>query len=415
LGIIAEYNPFHLGHLYHLEESKKLINPDYTIAVMSGNFTQRGEPALIDKWLRTEAAIRSGIDLIIELPAVYATQTAEIFAYGGVQLLNHTGLVTHMSFGSEVGSLEPLKTIADILLAEDDQFKRLLRVSLKKGLSFPVARQDAIIKSLSQLGLAQGQAKQISEIVSGSNSILAIEYLKALKRTKSQIEPLTIRRKSSEYKSIQIQEDISSATSIRREIYDHGLSNIVKATMPTNSYGVLSNAIKYNKGPSKVSKLDSLVLGLIRRSDSKEISSWMDVEEGLENRIKASAHKASSISDLLEMMQTKRYVNTRLKRILLNGLLNLTNEKFTKLNSSMGPKYLRILGFSKRSLPLLKELKTSSRVPIITKPAHYTRYNKDLQDMFAFDILSTDIYALALEGKELRTGGRDLTQGPIIL
>ena len=228
LGIISEYNPFHLGHLYHLSESKRLVNPDYTIAIMSGNFTQRGEAALVDKWLRTEIAIRCGIDLVIELPVIYASQTAELFAYGGIQLLNHTGLTSYISFGSEIGSLEPLDIISDILVKEDDIFKGFLKTNLNKGLSYPSARQAAIEEYLYQKGEKAEQVKKLVDVLSGSNSILAIEYLKALKRTNSKIQAVTIRRISADYNSLQIQKGKSSATAIRKEIYKSGLSEKVK-------------------------------------------------------------------------------------------------------------------------------------------------------------------------------------------
>lgn len=415
LGIISEYNPFHLGHLYHLSESKRLVNPDYTIAIMSGNFTQRGEAALVDKWLRTEIAIRCGIDLVIELPVIYASQTAELFAYGGIQLLNHTGLTSYISFGSEIGSLEPLDIISDILVKEDDIFKGFLKTNLNKGLSYPSARQAAIEEYLYQKGEKAEQVKKLVDVLSGSNSILAIEYLKALKRTNSKIQAITIRRISADYNSLQIQKGISSASAIRKEIYNSGLSEMVKQALPPASYSLLLNAFENGACPSNGKMLDNIILGLVRRASIDEISTWMGIEGGLENRIKDCGQRASDFSELLDLLQTKRYVATRLKRILFHGLINLSEEKFNVLNSGLGPKYIRILGFSKRAQPLLKALRKSSKLPVITKPAHYNRYGKEVREMFAFDSLATDIYGLTLENKEFRIGGRDFITNPIIL
>lgn len=415
LGIVAEYNPFHLGHLYHLKESLKLIEPDYSIAVMSGNFTQRGEPAIIDKWLRAEAALRCGIDLVLELPVVYSTQSAEFFAYGGVQLLNHTGLVTHMSFGSESTDLDTLRHLAEILTDEDDSYKLKLKDFLRQGLSFPVARQHAIREYLRQTGKPHSESHEISSLMIGSNTILAVEYLKALKKTDSPIIPVIVRRIASAYNSTVLQKGITSAASIRREFYRNGLTEGLKESMPKASYDVLANAVESGRGPSMAGRLDDLVLGLLRRSSREEISQWMNVEEGLENRIKESALDASSTEDLIAALKTKRYVRTRLHRIIIHGLLNLTKDRFRELNSGTGPKYIRILGFSSKALPLLKELKNKARVPVLTKAAHYKRYDNALREMFEYDILATDIYALTLGRDDLRKGGRDLIQGPVIL
>ncbi len=415
LGIVSEYNPFHLGHLYHLKESLKVIKPDYTIAVMSGNFTQRGEPAIIDKWLRTEAALRCGIDLVLELPVVYSTQSAEFFAYGAVQILNQTGLVTHMSFGSETTDLDTLWHLAEILTTEDAGFKLNLKGFLLQGMSFPAARQHAIREYLQQTGRLHSESQKISSLIIGSNTILAVEYLKALKKTDSHIVPVIIKRIASAYNSTVLRKGITSAASIRKEFYKNGLTTGLMESMPKASYDVLAGAVESGRGPSIPCKLDSLVLGLIRRSSREEISQWMNVEEGLENRIKESALNASGTEDLIASLKTKRYVRTRLNRIIIHGLLNLTKDRFRELNSGIGPKYIRILGFSSKALPLLKELKNSSRVPVLTKAAHYKKYDRDLRGMFEYDILATDIYALTLDRDDLRKGGRDLTQGPVML
>ena len=412
LGIIAEYNPFHYGHLYHLLQSKKETKADYTIAVMSGHFTQRGEAAMVDKWIRAEAAVNCGIDLVLELPVVYAVQTAELFAYGGIQMLNNTGLVTHISFGSETGNLSILKQIADILVAEDIQYKELLRNYLSNGLSYPAARYNALLDYIKYSDSKKSiydclDLKMIKKALSGSNSILAIEYLKALKITNSNIIPITIPRIKSSYSDTRIKKGISSATSIRKEILKNGMNMKVRNALPEKVYNSLSDFFDQGMGPVDNNHLGDLFLGIVRRSRLDEIASWVDVKEGLENRIKENAQKATNLKEFLTMVKTKRYPLTRLQRIVIQGLLNLTETDFQDMHRKTGPPYLRILAFSNRALPLLKKLKKTAHVPVITKAAHINRYGADVQKMFAYDCLATDLYALAINNPSARQGGRD--------
>ncbi len=417
LGIIAEYNPFHFGHLYHLRKSKQLTRADYTIAVMSGSFTQRGEAAITDKWTRAEAAVRCGVDLVLELPVVYAAQTAELFAYGGIQMLNHTGLTTHISFGSEIDNLEALKAVADILAVETPAYQSALKAYLQEGLSFPAARYRAVLEIVMTSQHSTKDAVQsispdiIRKMLGRSNSILAIEYLKALRQTGSSIIPIVIPRIRSSYLSTEIKKGVASATSIRKEIFENGMSPKVQQALPQAVFQVLEAAFEKGIGPANNNAFENLFLGLVRRSSAAQISSWMDVGEGLENRIKEGGQKASSLSELLALIKTKRYVHTRLQRILIHGLLNMTTEAFNKINDDTGPKYLRILAFSQNAAPLLKKMKETARVPIITKAAHISRYDQPVQDMFAYDRLATDLYALGLKSKEYRRGDLDYTHG----
>jgi len=418
LGIIAEYNPFHYGHLYHLKKAVEITQPDYTIAVMSGNFTQRGEAAILDKWIRAEAAVRCGIDLVLELPAVYAVQTAEIFAYGGIQLLNHTGLVTHVCFGSETGSLEPLMKIADILAEEDPEYKQLLKNHLLKGLSFPEARYHAVmdyIKSRNPRDEAEYNSPDVHKALISSNSILGIEYLKALSKTNSTIAPVTIPRIRSSYLSQRIKKGIASATAIRKEIFQNGMNDKVHGAVPEAVFQIMSDAFDRGMGPVDNQVLQDIILGIIRRSSPAEIAAWMDVGGGLENRLKEKAQEASGLNELLSLVKTRRYVNTRLQRILIHGLLNLTSSAFNELNDETGPQYLRILAFSKNAAPLLKKLKETAKVPVITKAAHISRYSDKVQKMFAYDRMATDLYSLGIKNQNMRRGDRDYTQGAIML
>lgn len=409
LGIIAEYNPFHFGHLYHLKKSKQEANADYTIAVISGQFTQRGESAIVDKWIRAEAAVGSGVDLVLELPAVYAVQTAELFAYGGVQMLNHTGLTTHISFGAEVADLPLLKQIAGILVAEQEEYIELLKAYLDQGLSYPAARYRGILDYINKQACME-DVSTVKKALSGSNSILAIEYLKALKHTQSNITPIVIPRIRSSYTTPSIKKGIASATAIRKEILSHGMTRRVRDALPKTTFKLLSKAFENGMGPVDNHRLEDLILGILRRSKSTEIASWLDVGEGLENRIKDQAQRAAGLDELLALVKTRRYTHTRLQRILIDGLLNLTADDFQEFSQATGPCYLRILAFSQNAAPLLKRLKQTARVPVITKAAHVSRYHSSVQKMFAYDCIATDLYGLTMKNPVFRQGGRDFTQ-----
>ena len=416
LGIIAEYNPFHFGHLYHLKKSQQEANADYTIAVISGQFTQRGEAAIADKWIRAEAAVGCGVDLVLELPAVYAVQTAELFAYGGVQTLNHTGLTTHIGFGGEIADLAPLQRIADILVAEHEEYKALLKAYLAQGLSYPAARYRGILDYINDFDQNNGNqicrkdGFTIKKALSGSNSILAIEYLKALKHTQSSIIPIVIPRIRSSYSTPFIKKGIASATAIRKEILHNGMTQKVQDALPKTTFKLLSNAFENGMGPVDNKGLENVILGILRRSTPSEIACWMDVGEGLENRIKDQAQKTGGLDELLSMVKTRRYTYTRLQRILIHGLLNLTTDAFRQVNNATGPCYLRILAFSQNASPLLKRLKQTAKVPVVTKAAHISRYHSSVQKMFAYDCLATDLYGLAIKNPAFRQGGRDFTR-----
>jgi len=411
LGIIAEYNPFHNGHMHHLKSSLELIKPDYTIVAMSGHFTQRGEAAIIDKWERTEMALKNGVDIVVELPAAYSSQTAELFAYGGVQLLNHTGVVTHISFGSEIGAIQPLAEIARILADEPQPYKALLRRYLDQGLSFPQARHRAIVEQAKTTGFSFSES-QWEKIINSSNSILAIEYLKALYRTGSSIIPVTIRRIGASYNAQELSGEISSATAIRNELLKQKCWDSISRAMPRSSFEILKRAVESGKGPVTNACLEQLFLGKIRSMPLEDIKNLMDVDEGLENRIRECALKASSLDEFMVLAKTRRYVYTRLQRILVHALLGITRERVERFRNAGGPQYLRILGFSTRAIPLLKHLKQNARVPIITKAAHHHRLleNPVAREMFEIDVLATNLYSLGIPDPSYRKGNRDFTE-----
>ena len=209
VGIIAEYNPFHNGHAYHLEKSKELAKADYVIAVVSGNFVQRGNVSLINKWDKANMALAEGADLVIELPTVYSISSAENFAYGAVKILSSLNIVDYIAFGTETDNINILEKCADILYRQPQKFVNLLNHELSKGLSFPKARENALLMYLNDI-------RTYSNVLSSPNNILAIEYLKALKRLKSHIRPIAIKRKGSGYNELEITNNFASATAIRK-------------------------------------------------------------------------------------------------------------------------------------------------------------------------------------------------------
>lgn len=332
VGVVVEYNPFHNGHKYHYNLAKK--HGDVVIAVMSGDFVQRGEPAFIDKWTRAELALKNGIDIVIELPSFYSTQSAEIFARGSVGILDKI-LVKKVVFGSEIGDIDKLIVRAD--LEEKDEFKEKLKKELKTGNSYPTAYSNTI-KSLNILDKID------------SNDILGIEYIKALRYWKSDIKPIAIKREKSGYYSQDINEGISSATGIRKKIE---LGEEIKEVVPEITYKLLEKSLE----GKEVIKLEQFY-NLLRYKilvDKETLNEIQDIEIGFENRLYEAALKYENYNDFFEAIQTKRYTIGRTQRILVHILLKITKEK-TDIVKNRVP-YIRVLGFNQNGQKYLKQLK----------------------------------------------------------
>ena len=273
LGIISEYNPFHNGHLYHLEQSKKLSGCDYTVAVISGNFTQRGSTSLVDKWEKTRMALANGVDLVIELPVLYSISSAENFADGSIKILNSLGIVDTLSFGAETSDIAVLSKIADVLTVEPTEYKNILSHELKKGLSFPKARENALLMYL-------GDIRKYSGVLSSPNNILGIEYLKALKKYKSNINPICIKRIESDYNSINFSNNIASATAIRNLVKNKSF-DIIKDLVPESTYSILIDNVQNGHIVEDLSIFEKEIIYVLRKMSIEEISNLPDVSEGL--------------------------------------------------------------------------------------------------------------------------------------
>lgn len=401
LGLITEHNPFHNGHLHHLNQSKKITGCKFSVCVMSGNFIQRGEPALIDKWERARMAIKAGVDLVIELPTVYAMSTAELFAFGAVKILDALGVVDSICFGSESGSIDLLDKAASILIEEPEEFKTALKKHLNSGVVFPKARENAL-KEFSK-------NQDIAEVMKSSNNILGIEYLKALKKIGSSIKPYTISRVNNEYNESTLSGNISSATSIRKKLMESDIEAINSA-VPKTTFEVLSENFSNGKGPVFSSNFDQMVIGAVRKASLNEIKNVFDVNEGLENRIKKAASKASSIDELIDLIKTKRYTQTRIQRILFHILLGINRQIYTELSKVGGPQYIRVLGFNENGRTILNEARKKTSLPIITKVANHINTGNALFDqMLQCDITATNLYTLAYRNPNYKTGNWDFT------
>ena len=390
LGIIAEYNPFHNGHLYHLQKSLQSTGSTYSVAVISGNFTQRGSTSLIDKWSKAEIALKNGIDLVIELPLLYSISSAENFAEGAIKILDSLKVVDYISFGSESGDISTLNTIADVLYKEPRDYKNILAHELNKGLSFPKARENALLMYLNDI-------RRFTNVLSSPNNILGIEYLKALKKYKSNITPITFERYDAGYNDTTFAGNIASSTAIRNVIKNNGL-DILRNLVPENTFSILLDNIRVGHLVSDLSVFEKEIIYTLRKMPIEEISNLPDVTEGLEFSIKKAANSCNSVIEFLNIVKSKRYTNTRIQRILLYALLGIT-KKDMLLSKKVIP-YIRILGFNNKGKYLISEIsKINPKLEIITSVKKFidTRNNKNSKYLLEKDIWATNVYTIGYE------------------
>ena len=390
IGIIAEYNPFHNGHLYHLQKSLQETGSSYSVAIISGNFTQRGSTSLIDKWTKTEIAIKNGIDLVIELPLLYSISSAENFAKGAIKILNSLKVIDYLSFGSESGDISTLNIIADTLYKEPKAYKNILSHELSKGLSFPKARENALLMYLNDI-------RRFSNTLSSPNNILGIEYLKALKKLKSPIIPITVERYNAGYHDTTYNGNVASATAIRNIVKNNGW-DILRKVVPENTFSTLLENIKVGHVVPDLSVFEKQIIYNLRKMSIQEIAELPDVSEGLENAIKNAANSCNSVVEFLNIVKSKRYTNTRLQRILLYALLGIT-KKDMDLSKKAIP-YIRVLGFNTKGKYLMSEIaKANPKLEIITSVKKYmdTSNNKSSKYLLEKDIWATNVYTIGYE------------------
>lgn len=410
IGIIAEYNPFHNGHLYHLQEAKKRISADGVICILSGNFLQRGEPALVNKWARTNMALQHGIDVVLELPVLYATNSAYWFARGAIESLNQTGIVTHLAFGVDTSKTALLQKIAAFLAEEPSDYQQRLKQLLQKGLSFPQARIQALPQEL----------RQHPTLLDSPNTNLAINYLQVLQEENLSLTPVMIERQGASYREQTLpKEAFPSATAIRNYLAQNSSSFLtalqkLSEYLPAATLKILGSEYNMGQAPIFLENLTLPILTLLRRTTKKELQEIAGINEGLENRITKTALESNNLHEFLSRLKTKRYTYTHLQRFLIHLLLNISKEDANFQQN--GPPYLRILGFTSTGQKLLKEIKKKSSLPLITKGAHIHKYlpiDPTIRCFWKLDVRATNIYTLLYSNPTARKGSLDYLQAPV--
>lgn len=373
LGIIAEYNPMHTGHIYHISKAKEITGCDTVIAIMSGSFTQQGNIAIINKFERAKQAIQNGVDLVIEIPSAFASSDAGNFAYKSVSILNDLN-VDAICFGAETDNIERLKLISETLIYKDKEIWNEIKNELKKGISFAKARNNALNKFLNEEDI---------NIILSPNNILALEYLKTLKVLNSNIIPFAIHRESN-FNSHILENCYTSSTSIRKALENKCNLNDIQKYIPENvSKYLKNNKIIFNNDFFEILKYKIISMN---ENDLKEING---VSEGFENKLKKEICDSYSYDEFLFKIKSKRYELSRIKRILVNILLNISKDDFNLLKEN-NSNYAHILAFNHDKKDLLSHISNTSNIPVIS-----SLNNKTLSYLNKYQKLSldTDIYA----------------------
>lgn len=394
-GIVAEYNPFHNGHAYQMQHAKEATGADYTIIVMSGNFMQRGAPALLDKFTRAKMALECGADLVLELPICYAASSAEFFAKGSVALFDKLGVTTNLCFGSECGNIDTLSRIAEIFYTEPEPYVESLRCNLKKGMSFPIARTWALLQYAPSLS-------DDKDVLSSPNNILGIEYLKALMSRNSKIVPFTTTRVGADYHDKRLGTNQCSAIAIRQSVAaGHDLSYLA-SQMPENAYEILRTSLEEQK-PLFADDFSAALQYKLLTEYSSGYDCYQDISPDLSDRIRNMLPSFTGYTSFCDLLKSKDMTYTRISRCLFHILLNMTKEEFETCKSEDYISYARVLGFCKDAAPLLTEIKKNSSIPLITSLADARQtLPADALRMLNQDILRNQIYLghLALKNKK---------------
>jgi predicted nucleotidyltransferase len=425
VGIIVEYNPLHNGHVYHFQQSKIVSGADAVVAVMSGSFLQRGEPALVNKWARTEMALRMGADLVIELPVAYSTQPAEWFAFGAVSALEATGVVDAFCFGSESGDLELLQATAKRLHSEDrakaqaaapsdlenddaepSGFRDTIRSRLKSGASYPSAYAAAAGSLLGE---------HDNEWLAQPNNTLGLHYLLALERLQGGMRPYTIHRHKAGYNQTDISDErIASATALRKLLAEDVNADAIRPFVPAYTWGILQRELAAGRAPVNWESFFRTLLARLAVTGVSELAKLGEVKEGLEHRIKrslAALHpdKGAPFEQLMQALKTRRYTRTKLQRMMTRILLDHRKEELSPELLRCGVPYLRVLGFSPNGQLLLKTMRKTASVPVVTKAASHKHPFLDL------DIQAATVHASAYRSPTQTDLFRDYYEAPLRL
>ncbi len=395
VGIVAEYNPFHMGHEYHIKKTRDMLGECVIACVMSGDFVQRGEPALFSKHCRAEAACMCGADIVIELPLPWALSSAEGFARGAVGLLADIG-AEYISFGSETGDIDSIEKAADILSREAgvEMIKNILKK--EPEMSFAAAREKAI-KNLA--------GEDCAKIISGANDSLAVEYLKAIKKIDVDIRPVAIKREGNAHDGYG-EPGFFSASEIRKLFYD---GSDISRCIPENAMKVFANEINAGRVVDK-ELFEIAALARLRALDENYFLSLPDSNDGIGNRLYRESRRCASLDELCNAAKTKKYAMSRIRRITMRALLGIKSG----MNAEKPP-YARVLAASANGCRALRKISDTKEIPLITKPAEINKYDKKLQQLFATGVYAHDVYSLCYENKSERIGGREWQISPKIV
>ncbi len=374
-GIVAEYNPFHNGHKTMIDQCRR-NGATHVVAAMSGNFVQRGSVAIMDKRSRTAAALKGGVDLVVELPTVWATATAETFAYGGVSVLEALGCVDTLSFGAECADPDLLATAAKAV--QDPKVDAKVKTELDGGVSYPVARA---------LAVQEFYGDTIAEILDQPNNILAVEYVKALQKKQSAMTVSPIARVGGVHDSLTPTDEFASASSLRIML-ERGDTRAY-SYMPETSVGEFKRQKDIRRAPVTIDDSERAILSRLRMLSKEDIAKAPDVSEGLENRIYNAIQSATSLEELYDIVKTKRYTHSRIRRIVTALYLGIERE-----DRALEVPYIRVLGFNEKGREILKAAKENGSLPLVTKTSQISALSDEAKHIFDLECRATDLYNL---------------------
>ena len=440
--VICEYNPFHNGHAYHLDITRKSLQPDVLVCVMSGHFTQRGSPAIADKWSRARMALYAGADLVLELHPVYACSSAESFARGALLTASRLGVGGWLSFGAENTNIRLLGELGKILNEEPEPFKSLLGASLKKGLSYAAARQNALIgcyanananeHALASAGFPARETiggEQLGAILKAPDNILSIEYIRAIEHYNLPFTPFAVQRAQNGGDSAPRYRNASAIRDSIRGLYDNNRGGFLRfcgdgvpedpvtddvmpdqLTLPAYAKALLASEFSLGRGPVFDDAFFSRAATMLIRDGARALRDFKDVSEGLERRLYAAARTARDYNEFIGKAATKRYPKSRVRRILTRFLLGYGIAETDGIGASDGPPYLRVLGFTQSGRKLLSQSKPSA--PVITNYKKLANADPRSQAFMRLEAKATDIYVSAFQNAGFHTAGQDFIRGP---
>lgn len=397
-GIVAEYNPFHLGHAYHLHETRRILGDDTGIlCVMSGNFVQRGEAAIMDKWARAECALRCGADLVLELPTPWATASAEAFARGAVELMTRSGIADTISFGSEGGGGEELSAAAEALLTP--AYRAALGRELKEGIPFAAARQRAVRELIGHP----------ADCLSEPNNNLAVEYIKALRSLGTPMAILPVSRRGAGHDAAEASDGFASASAVR-DLCLAGRWEDAERWIPGETAEILNRSRALFRSPASLALCERAILARLRTMTERDFAALPDsgAAEGLPRRMIAAAREGKSLEEVCALAKTKRYAHARLRRLILWAFLGIRRE-----DCMASPPYLRVLGVNARGRLMLRNMEHTASLPVLVKSAHVKRLDGASHRLFELEARCTDLYGLCLP--RVAPCGQEWTTGPVIL